>query len=223
MVESAPVPVLIVDDQAPFRRAAHAVITATDGFTVVGEAESGEEAVEMADALEPGLVLMDINLPGINGIEATRRITSAHPKAVVMHALHVPGRRSARRRRSTAARPRTSTRRNSVPRSSETCGPDTAWRRTARPRTAERDPTVDLRAPPGRRLHHDAAADGADPVAHVHEAVAASARRRRGRSRRRRRRRRTAARLPPRARRSVASDPSPACFAAFWSASRQQK
>ena len=84
MVEPAPVPVLIVDDQAPFRRAAHAVITATDGFTVVGEAESGEEAVEMADALEPGLVLMDINLPGINGIEATRRITSAHPKAVVM-------------------------------------------------------------------------------------------------------------------------------------------
>ncbi len=79
-----PVPVLIVDDQAPFRRAAHAVITATDGFTVVGEAESGEEAVEMADALQPGLVLMDINLPGINGIEATRRITNAHPDAVVV-------------------------------------------------------------------------------------------------------------------------------------------
>ena len=56
------------------------MITATDGFTVVGEAESGEAAVEMADALEPGLVLMDINLPGINGIEATRRITSAIPR-----------------------------------------------------------------------------------------------------------------------------------------------
>jgi DNA-binding NarL/FixJ family response regulator len=79
-----PVPVLIVDDQAPFRRAAHLVITATDGFTVVGEAESGEAAVEMVDALEPGLVLMDINLPGINGIEATRQITHAHPKVVVM-------------------------------------------------------------------------------------------------------------------------------------------
>jgi DNA-binding NarL/FixJ family response regulator len=78
------VPVLIVDDQAPFRRAARAVVTATPGFDVVGEAESGEEAVEMADALEPGLVLMDINLPGINGFEATRRITSAHPAAVVM-------------------------------------------------------------------------------------------------------------------------------------------
>ena len=78
------VPVLIVDDQAPFRRAARAVITATAGFTVVGEAESGEAAVELADALQPGLVLMDINLPGINGIEATRRITAAHPDAVVV-------------------------------------------------------------------------------------------------------------------------------------------
>ena len=78
------VAVLIVDDQAPFRRAARAVVSATPGFEVVGEAESGEEAVRMADALEPRLVLMDINLPGINGIEATRRITSAHPRAVVM-------------------------------------------------------------------------------------------------------------------------------------------
>jgi DNA-binding NarL/FixJ family response regulator len=60
------------------------VVTATPGFEVVGEAESGEEAVELADALVPGLVLMDINLPGINGIEATRRITAAHPHAVVM-------------------------------------------------------------------------------------------------------------------------------------------
>lgn len=79
-----PVPVLIVDDQPPFRRAAAAVVAATPGFTVVGEAESGEEAVEMADTLHPRLVLMDINLPGINGIEATRRITHAHPGAVVM-------------------------------------------------------------------------------------------------------------------------------------------
>jgi DNA-binding NarL/FixJ family response regulator len=79
-----PVAVLIVDDQAPFRRAARAVVTATPGFEVVGEAESGEEAVELADSLSPGLVLMDINLPGINGIEATRRITAAHPGAVVM-------------------------------------------------------------------------------------------------------------------------------------------
>jgi DNA-binding NarL/FixJ family response regulator len=78
------VPVLIVDDQAPFRRAARMVVTATPGFDVVGEAESGEEAVELADALGPGLVLMDINLPGINGIEATRRIAAAHPDVVTV-------------------------------------------------------------------------------------------------------------------------------------------
>jgi DNA-binding NarL/FixJ family response regulator len=76
--------VLIVDDQAPFRRAARAVVTATPGFDVVGEAESGEDAVAAVDELAPGLVLMDINLPGINGIEATRRITTAHPATVVM-------------------------------------------------------------------------------------------------------------------------------------------
>jgi len=76
--------VLIVDDQAPFRRAAKMVMAATPGFDVVGEAESGEQAVELFDELGPGLVLMDINLPGINGIEATRRITEAHPDATVL-------------------------------------------------------------------------------------------------------------------------------------------
>jgi len=80
----ADVPVLIVDDQAPFRRAARMVVTATPGFTVVGEAESGEEAVTLAGELSLGLVLMDINLPGINGIEATRRIVEAHPGTVVL-------------------------------------------------------------------------------------------------------------------------------------------
>jgi two-component system invasion response regulator UvrY len=78
------VAVLIVDDQAPFRRAARAVIGATAGFDVAGEAETGEQAVELVERLDPGLVLMDINLPGISGIEATRRITAAHPGVVVM-------------------------------------------------------------------------------------------------------------------------------------------
>ncbi|HEX2738442.1 MAG TPA: response regulator transcription factor [Acidimicrobiia bacterium] len=79
-----PVGVMIVDDQAPFRRAARMVLAATPGFAVVGEAESGEEAVELFETLAPGLVLMDINLPGINGIEATRRITTAHPDTTVL-------------------------------------------------------------------------------------------------------------------------------------------
>jgi len=77
--------VLIVDDQAPFRRAAKMVMAATPGFDVIGEAETGERAVELFEELAPGLVLMDINLgPGINGIEATRRITAAHPGATVL-------------------------------------------------------------------------------------------------------------------------------------------
>jgi len=66
--------VLIVDDQEPFRMAARMVVEATDGFDVVGEAETGEDSVSMAAELAPDLVLMDVNLPGINGLDATRQI-----------------------------------------------------------------------------------------------------------------------------------------------------
>ena len=78
------VSVLIVDDQAPFRRAAAAVVRMTGGFEVVGEADSGEDALDLVSELSPDLVLMDINMGGINGIEATRRITSAVPDVVVV-------------------------------------------------------------------------------------------------------------------------------------------
>lgn len=80
----APVSVLIVDDQAPFRHAAAAVVSMTTGFQSVGEVESGEDAVAAAIRLNPGLVLMDINLPGINGVESTRRILAAIPGAAVI-------------------------------------------------------------------------------------------------------------------------------------------
>jgi two-component system, NarL family, invasion response regulator UvrY len=77
-------PVLVVDDQAPFRAIARQVVDLTPGFAVVGEAESGEEAVRLALELRPRLILMDINLPGINGIEATRQITTAAPDTLVV-------------------------------------------------------------------------------------------------------------------------------------------
>ena len=76
--------VLIVDDQAPFRDAARAVTEATDGFVVVGESETGEASVEAARDLKPDLVLMDVNLPGINGLDATRRILKDSNGVVVV-------------------------------------------------------------------------------------------------------------------------------------------
>src|SRR3954451_18617134 len=66
--------VLVVDDQAPFRAAMTAVVESTEGFEVVGEAASGEDSVAACRALLPDLVLMDVNLPGIDGLEATRQI-----------------------------------------------------------------------------------------------------------------------------------------------------
>jgi DNA-binding NarL/FixJ family response regulator len=76
--------VLIVDDQEPFRMAARMVVDATDGFEVAGEAESGEDSVRMAHELEPDLVLMDVNLPGINGLDATRQILAEGEDRVVV-------------------------------------------------------------------------------------------------------------------------------------------
>ena len=79
--------VLIVDDQEPFRLAARMVVEATDGFEVVGEVESGEDSVEKARELDPDLVLMDVNLPGIDGLEATRQILAESGDRVVILVL----------------------------------------------------------------------------------------------------------------------------------------
>jgi len=66
--------VLLVDDQAAFLRAMIGVVQETSGFEVVGAAASGEESVRLAGVLRPDLVLMDVNLPGIDGLPATRRL-----------------------------------------------------------------------------------------------------------------------------------------------------
>jgi DNA-binding NarL/FixJ family response regulator len=76
--------VLIVDDQAPFRSAASTLIGLLKGWTVLGEAETGEEAVRKATELRPDVVLMDINLPGRNGIQSTKDLLAVHPAAAVV-------------------------------------------------------------------------------------------------------------------------------------------
>jgi len=76
--------VVVVDDQAPFRLAARAVLRRTEGFELVGEAANGVEAIALVGEIHPDLVLMDINMPEMGGIEATRRIMADEPETVVI-------------------------------------------------------------------------------------------------------------------------------------------
>jgi two-component system invasion response regulator UvrY len=76
--------VVVADDQAPFRRAARSVLGATAGFELVGEARSGEEAVALVESLRPDLVLMDIKMDGIGGLEAARSIAARHPETMTI-------------------------------------------------------------------------------------------------------------------------------------------
>jgi len=68
--------VLVVDDQDAYRRAMAAVVEETPGFVVVGSAASGEESLVVARELEPDLVLLDVNLPGMSGVEAAAHLSS---------------------------------------------------------------------------------------------------------------------------------------------------
>jgi DNA-binding NarL/FixJ family response regulator len=76
--------VLVVDDQESFRSAMREVVGATEGFRLVGEAESGEAALDAVDELAPRMVIMDKRMPGMGGVEATRILTARHPDVVVL-------------------------------------------------------------------------------------------------------------------------------------------
>jgi DNA-binding NarL/FixJ family response regulator len=76
--------VLVVDDYEPFRRFVNAMLKEIPQLQVVGEAADGFEAVRKANELQPDLMLLDIGLPGLNGIEAARRIRVISPECQII-------------------------------------------------------------------------------------------------------------------------------------------
>lgn len=76
--------IIIADDHPLFRSGVRNLLRTTEDLIVAGEASSGDEALELAAKLDPDLILMDIRMPGINGIEATRLIKEKHPRTEVL-------------------------------------------------------------------------------------------------------------------------------------------
>jgi CheY-like chemotaxis protein len=75
---SIPKCILIVDDQADIRKALHSLLN-SNGFEVCGEAVNGQDAIEKAQALHPDLILLDLSMPVMNGLEAARELTKLMP------------------------------------------------------------------------------------------------------------------------------------------------
>ena len=84
MTTTKPITVLLAEDHAIVRQGLSALLNADGGFKLVGEARNGREAVELAAKLRPEVILMDIAMPVLNGLEATRQILTANPAAKVL-------------------------------------------------------------------------------------------------------------------------------------------
>ncbi|RBY95667.1 DNA-binding response regulator [Blastococcus sp. TF02-8] len=80
----ADIRVLVVDDHPTVRAAVLDLLESTDGIVAVGEASDGQEALHLAEAVDPDVVLMDLTMPRMSGIEATRRLNHARPGARVL-------------------------------------------------------------------------------------------------------------------------------------------
>ena len=76
--------ILIADDHPMLRRALRSLLEKEDDFQVIAEAGDGEEAIKLADALNPDMIIMDIGMPRVNGLEATRRIKASHPDIAIL-------------------------------------------------------------------------------------------------------------------------------------------
>lgn len=76
--------VALVDDQPLFREGLRAVLSVSPGIEVVGEASNGEEALRLCDAQRPRVVLMDLQMPSMNGVVATRQLKVKHPECAVL-------------------------------------------------------------------------------------------------------------------------------------------
>jgi DNA-binding NarL/FixJ family response regulator len=82
--QQSEVTVITVDDHAVFRQVAHDVIAATPGFEPVGEAESGEDALRLVGEVAPELILLDVRMPGMDGLETARHLASARPESTIV-------------------------------------------------------------------------------------------------------------------------------------------
>ena len=80
----SPLRILIVDDHAVVRRGVRSLLESEEGFEITGEATTGREAVDMARRLQPDVVVMDLSLPELNGLDATRQILKASPRSEIL-------------------------------------------------------------------------------------------------------------------------------------------
>ena len=84
MIRLKPITILLVEDHVVMRQGLRSLLNAEGHFLIVGEARTGREAIKMVQKLTPDVILMDIAMPVLNGLEATRQILAANPAAKVI-------------------------------------------------------------------------------------------------------------------------------------------